>query len=154
MSWSELDLERRVWTIPAARSKNRREHEVPLPNQAIALLPERRPGRNHVFGRGPGGFSGFFQAKAQLAGRVGLPAWRLHDLRHSFVTHANEIGIDPHIIEACINHQCGHKAGIAGRYNAAQYREQKRAAMQRYANWLEAVVEGRKPAGNVVAIAG
>jgi integrase len=140
MRWGELDLERRLWTIPAARVKNKREHEVPLSDQAITMLPEHRAGRVHVFGRGPTGFTGFSQAKAQLDANAGLPPWRLHDLRHAFVTQANEIGIEPHIVEACVNHQSGFRGGIAGRYNAAQYREQKRAAMQRWADWLEGAV--------------
>jgi integrase len=142
MAWSEIDLERRIWTIPSSRAKNGREHEVPLPDQALALLPARRPGRDLVFGRGRKAFSGFSNCKARLDARVDLPSWRLHDLRHSYVTHANEIGIDPHIIEAAINHASGFRGGIAGRYNAAQYREQKRAAMQRYADWLDQVISG------------
>ena len=47
---------------------------MPLPNQAIALLPERRPGRHPCSAAAHGGFSGFSQSKAQLDGRVGLPA--------------------------------------------------------------------------------
>jgi integrase len=141
MAWSETDLERRIWVIPAQRTKNGREHEVPLSDQAIALLPARRAGREHLFGRARG-FSGFSQAKAQLDARASIAPWRLHDLRHSYVTHANEIGIDPHIVEAAINHASGFRGGIAGRYNAAQYREQKRAAMQRYTDWLMGVVSG------------
>jgi hypothetical protein len=44
----------------------------------------------------------------------------------------------------------GHKGGIAGRYNAAQYREQKRAAMTRYAQWIEGLITGQEQS-NVVA---
>jgi len=36
--WSEFDLEKRVWTIPATRTKMRREHQAPLPRQALAVL--------------------------------------------------------------------------------------------------------------------
>jgi integrase len=140
MRWSELNVHAsvRVWTIPASRTKNGREHEVPLSDQAIALLPERRPGRDLVIGRGRVPFAGWAQSKARLDARLGadFKPWRLHDLRHSFVTHAAELGLDPWIVEACVNHQSGHKGGIAGRYNAAQYREQKRVAMERFAQWL------------------
>ena len=151
MAWPELDVDRKLWTIPGARTKNHREHEVPLSDQALSLLPERRPERDLLFGHRAGPFSGFSQAKARLDAKLGLRPWRLHDLRHSFVTHANEIGIDPHIIEAAVNHQSGFRGGIAGRYNAAQYREPKRAAMQRYADWLMTVVSGEQPASNVRA---
>jgi hypothetical protein len=54
----------------------------------------------------------------------------------------HEIGIPPHIVEAVINHVSGHKGGVAGRYNHAQYREQKAAALQRWSDWLEGVVKG------------
>jgi integrase len=153
MVWSELDLERALWTIPAARTKNGREHEVPLSRQALARLPERT-GRAHVFGHGrKGGFSGFSRAKARLDAAAGLETpWRLHDLRRSATTHMAEIGIEPHVIEAVINHSSGHKGGVAGVYNWAAYRPQKMAAMQRYADWLEAVVEGWAPDSNVVRL--
>jgi integrase len=125
---------------------------VPLPAQAIALLPERRPGRDLLFGAGERPFSGYSQAKAKLDQVIALSEpWHLHCLRHSFVTYANEIGIDPYIIEAAINHASGFRGGIAGRYNAARYREQKRAAIERFSQWLMALVSGEQPS-NIVAL--
>jgi integrase len=41
----------------------------------------------------------------------------LHDLRRTAATGMADIGVQPHIIEAVLNHQSGHKAGIAGIYN-------------------------------------
>jgi integrase len=157
--WSEIDVAARLWVVPGARSKNRRPHEIPLCDAALAILPERRPGRELLFGRGEQAFSGYSNAKAALDKRIAelndkpIKSWRLHDLRHSFVTHAAELGIEPHIVEACVNHQSGHKAGIAGLYNKAVYRQQKAAAFARFADWLMAVIEGREPANNVVAFA-
>jgi integrase len=190
LSWPELDLDKALWVLPAARSKNRREHEVPLSRQAVALIDTRgqvlaKPGttedevrrrreqRPYLFGRGGlNPFSGYSAAKAKLdqavamlrAKRAGdapkkvelekwmLPSWTLHDLRRSAVTHMAEIGIEPHVIEAAINHVSGHRAGVAGIYNRATYREQKRVALQAWADWLESLVEGRAPASNVVAM--
>ena len=63
-----------------------------------------------------------------------------------------EIGIDPHVIEAVINHVSGHKGGVAGVYNLASYRPQKAAALQVYADWLEATVEGLVLTNNVVSL--
>jgi integrase len=167
MRWSEIDdLERRLWTIPGhkvnvadktqcparergtahlCRTKNHLTLELPLPEQAIALLPERREGRDLVFGRGKGAFSGFSNCKARLDQRSGVTGWTLHGLRHAASTNLHEIGVEPHIVEAILNHQSGHKAGIAGRYNAAAYREQKRAALTRYADWLDQVISGESP---------
>jgi integrase len=154
MRWSEFDLDRALWILPAERVKNARQHEVPLSRQVLALLPERREGRAYVFGRGrTGGFSGFSPAKKRLDVAAGLEQpWVIHDLRRSAVTHMAEIGIAPNVIEAAVNHVSGHRGGIAGVYNLASYRPQKAAALQTYADWLEAVVEGREPDSNVVRL--
>jgi hypothetical protein len=53
-----------------------------------------------------------------------------------------EIGIQPHIIEAVLNHVSGHKGGIAGIYNRAQYSAEKAQALARWDEHIRAVVEG------------
>ncbi len=45
--WSEFDLEAAVWSIPASRAKMRREHRVPLPRQAIAIIEALKPLTGH-----------------------------------------------------------------------------------------------------------
>lgn len=144
MRWSEIDSRRALWTLPGSRTKNGRTHEVPLSSQALAMLEcaTLRAGRDLLFGKGVGAFSGWSQSKTHLDRRALLPAWRLHDIRHSVSTHMHEIGVAPHIVEAIINHVSGHKGGVAGRYNHASYREQKATALQRWGNWLEQAVEG------------
>jgi integrase len=152
MAWSEIDTDKALWTLPGARTKNGRTHEVPLSRQALAVLASvnRRGGRDLLFGRGAGAFSGWSKSKEHLDKRAPLPAWRLHDIRHSVSTHMHEIGIPPHIVEAVINHVSGHKGGVAGRYNHAQYREQKSAALQRWGDWLEGVAKGEPVDGSAV----
>jgi hypothetical protein len=61
-----------------------------------------------------------------------------------------EIGIAPHIIEAVLNHVSGHKAGVAGIYNRAAYAEPMRLALQRWADHVARIVEGR--ASNVTPL--
>ena len=148
MSWSEIDAERKLWVIPSSRTKNSREHEVPLPGQAIALLPDRRPGRDLVFGRSDGAFSGFSRAKASLDKAAGLlTPWRLHDLRRSTSTYLHEIGISSETVDAVLNHA---RPGVQGVYNHSKLREPKRAALQRYAAWIERLLNGEQ-ANNVLA---
>ena len=60
----------------------------------------------------------------------------LHDLRRCAVTGMADIGIAPHVVEAVVNHICGHKAGVAGVYNRSTYAAEKRAALQRWADHL------------------
>jgi integrase len=165
LRWSEIDFDRETITIPAARTKNKREHVVPLSDAARDILEARHRivGRDLVFGEGQGGFSGWSKSKERLDARLlearrkalgkeaqPMPDWRLHDIRRSVATHMAEIGIQPHIIEAVLNHVSGHKAGVAGVYNRATYLTEKTAALTRWADHLLAVVMGN--ASNVVPL--
>ena len=49
----------------------------------------------------------------------------------------------PHVIEAILNHISGHKAGVAGIYNRAIYAPEKRAALQKWADHIAALSDGR-----------
>jgi integrase len=158
LCWSEVDLEAGVIRLPAERVKNKREHTIPLsaPARTIVEAQPRRDGRDHVFGRGAGGFSGWSRCKARLDRRIAemvghpLPAWILHDLRRSTVTGMAELGLHPHVIEAVINHVSGSKAGIAGIYNRSTYEREKSAALARWAEHVLATVEER--ASKIVAL--
>ena len=55
------------------------------------------------------------------------------------------LGVAPHIVEACLNHVSGAKAGVAGTYNRAAYAPEKRAALERWAAHIERLVS-REPA--------
>jgi integrase len=135
LRWSEIDLRRGVISLPGERTKNGRPHEIPMAATVRSLLKAqpRSDGRELVFGEGAGPFSGLSRCKtaldqdiARLRGGKPLPDWVHHDLRRSAATGMAEIGIQPHIIEAVLNHVSGHKGGIAGIYNRAQYGLRKR----------------------------
>lgn len=154
MRWGEIaahDEGTATWLLPAERSKNHRPHELILPAMAVALLPAPRSGRDLIFGEGAGPFSGWSQCKARLDRRIAaandgkpIPAWRLHDLRRTFASRMNDLGLaEPHEIEAALNHLGGiGRAGVAGVYNRAAYREQKRAALARWADHLAGLTSG------------
>jgi len=149
LRWSEV--RENAIHLSAERTKNGRPHTVPLARAAISII-EAQPRRitaageprDLIFGIGAGGFDGWSHAKVRLDERIKLQPWTTHDLRRSFATHAAEIGIAPHIIEAVLNHVSGHRAGTAGIYNRALYDREKRIALDRWADWLMAVVEGRE----------
>jgi integrase len=137
--------------LPGSRTKNGREHLIPLSEAASEILAtahHKDEERRLVFGRRSGPFSGWSKCKLALDQRIAeaagkpLAPWRVHDLRRSFATQAAEIGIQPHIIDACLNHVSGHKGGVAGIYNKAAYEPEKRTALDRWAAHLLAVVEG------------
>jgi integrase len=125
MAWAELRAhpEPGVWVIPGARTKNKRAHEVPLTSAMLRLLPERRG--EFVFGR----FKSWSHAKAALD-RRSVGDWRLHDLRRTAATRMADLGVQPHIIEAVLNHVSGSKAGVSGIYNRSTYSGEKRRALE------------------------
>jgi predicted naringenin-chalcone synthase len=56
----------------------------------------------------------------------------------STVMHG-ELGVQPHVVEAVLNH-VGHRAGVAGVYNRADYLKEKTEALTRWSNYLIAAV--------------
>jgi integrase len=139
LQWTEVDLVLKQITLPPSRTKNGREHTLPLSGQALAIL-DRQPRRNSSeFLFGERGFNNWSFAKSVLDKRLGLAPWRLHDLRRTCATQLGELGVQPHIIEAVLNHVSGHKAGVAGIYNRARYEADMREALQRWADHVERI---------------
>jgi integrase len=139
--WSEVDFQRGVIMLPRERTKNGRAHEIPMSPTVRGLLQARTPnGRGLVFGEGTGPFSGWSKSKAALDARTGLKHWVIHDLRRSVATGMADIGIQPHIIEAVLNHTSGHKGGVAGIYNRSSYAKEKAEALARWDEHLRGVV--------------
>ena len=130
---------------PWCPDEEQADHEVPLSDQALSLLPERRQSRDLVFGQRVGPFAGFSNSKARLTPSSACGRGDSTMCATASSRTRREIGIDPHVIEACVNHQVASQGGIAGRYNAAEYREQKRAAMARSPNGSMALMTGEEP---------
>jgi integrase len=145
LHWDEINLEKGVIELPAHRVKNRRKHVIPISGAVRAILERREQnGRDFVFGlSGTNGFSGWSRCKERLDQAIKIPAWTIHDLRRVCSTGMNEIGIEPHIVEAILGHVSGSRGGIAGRYNYALYESQKVTALSRWAEHVAAIVEGR-----------
>jgi integrase len=148
MCWSELDLDapQPTWTLPSARSKNHRQHVLPLMSTAVDIIKSvpRMATRDQLFGlRAGGGFANWGESKRALDKRTGIAdMWHLHDVRRSVATRMADIGIQPHIIEQILNHQSGHRAGPAGIYNRSSYAREVRAALALWEDHLRALVEG------------
>jgi integrase len=136
LQWGEIDLTRRVIVLASERTKNGRQHEVPLSTQAMTIFERqsRRNSSDYLFGER--GFNDWAVAKVKLDQRAGIVDWHLHDLRRTCATAMAELSVQPHIIEAVLNHQSGHKGGIAGIYNRAKYADEMRSALQRWADHL------------------
>src|SRR5215217_7324299 len=111
---------------------------------------QRRPDRPFLFGEGQGPFQGWSKARGALDRRAAaaghhLAPWRFHDLRRTVATRLAELGMQPHVIEAVLNHVSGHKAGVAGIYNRALYAVEKRQALDLWGGHVRALAEGTEP---------
>ena len=146
MQWSELDADAGTWTIPAERTKNKREHTLPMPPAAwhiIASVPHIA-GRDYLFGIRSQGFKSWADGKADLDKALGdaVAPFVLHDIRRSVATKMADLGIQPHIIEQILNHQSGHKSGPAGIYNRSSYEREVKAALALWADHVRVLTEG------------
>ncbi|MDH2018060.1 tyrosine-type recombinase/integrase [Acinetobacter ursingii] len=141
--WDEFDLDEAVWNIPEQRMKKRREHIIPLPRQAVALLKELKelsghsdylfPSRSNQ--HKPKSDTVFIMALRRL-GYEGRQT--PHGFRHIASTLLNNKGFDERHIEAALAHV---KDGVAGVYNKAQYLNDRKYMMQWYADHLEQLAD-------------
>lgn len=109
--WREFDFEKLIWTIPAVRTKTRREHRVPLPSSAVDILKELRSARitdELVFPSKIDRYrpisDGTLNAALRRLGFEKTVA-SAHGFRASFATLANESGLwHPDAIERALAH--------------------------------------------------
>jgi integrase len=130
MRWSEIALGH--WTIPEERSKNHRAHVLPI-LPAMRKILDARPrvaDRDQLFGaRSAAGFNRWSQLKPALDKASGVTGWTLHDLRRTVATGMSKLGVQPHVVEAVLNHYSGHRKGVAGTYNRNPYSAEIKAAL-------------------------
>jgi integrase len=135
LHWHEVDLARKLIVLPSERTKNKVKHELPLSRQALAILRLRPRSEEMVFDR-----ISWSYAKEQLDKSLkNVAPFKLHDIRRTVATGMAELGIQPHIIEAILNHVSGHKSGVAGIYNRAKYEGEMRSALQRWTDHLDKI---------------
>jgi integrase len=177
MKWSELDLVGKVWRLPAARTKNKRDHEIPLTDGAVRIIE----GLPRIGAAAKGGLvftvtgttpvSGFSRAKTVIDRNIletlreeaearggdpekveSPPHWTYHDLRRSLATNLRRLGVRLEVTEAVLNHVSGSRAGIVGVYQRHNFATEKRQALDAWARRLDAIVNGAETS-NVVDIA-
>ncbi|MFJ4055791.1 tyrosine-type recombinase/integrase [Pseudomonas sp. NPDC089743] len=140
--WSEISLPAAEWFIPAANTKTRTEHRLPLTAQVKALLIRYRAIQQ------AGGYEGVYlfpnrrglslsetQASTVFT-RLGQGEWTSHDLRKVSRSTWTDLGIDGHIGEMLLNHTLGK---IASTYIHTQAMQQRRAALEKWHAWLDQV---------------
>ena len=138
---SELDLGRKVWNIPGARTKNSYPHSVPLSPMALELINEIED----RFGVGPNHVGDVIRDQLQHGKR-----WTAHDLRRTALSKMAELGVAPIVLGHVANHRTTTKAGVTlGVYVQHAYAREKREALELWANRLQGIICG---AGEVVSI--
>lgn len=172
LRWSEisdLDGENPVWTIPAAKNKGGRLHEVPLSPLAVRLLkslpriaiefPEKGSPviSDYAFtttGKTPiSGFSGGKERTDEITARefarieretgkapAPFARWTLHDMRRTAASGMARDDIPPHVVSRVLNHSPGKAEGITAVYNRHGYLREKRHALEGWAGKLESLV--------------
>ena len=161
--WSEIDLRAKTWTLPGARTKNKRDHIIPLSDAVLSIiekLPRVGAKSDLVFtttGRTP--VSGWSRAKLAIdqaivdalkeqaetrgdkSAKVKPPAaWTFHDLRRTVATNMQKLSIKLEVTEAVLNHVSGSRAGIVGIYQRHDWADEKRAALSVWAARVASMV--------------
>lgn len=147
LSWREVDLTRKQLVIPAARMKGKRDHMVPLPPVALAILkkvPEFSQG-GYVFttthGRQP--VSGFSKAKLRLDAAMvvalggELLQWGFHDLRRTARSGFSPLPFSDTVKERILAHL---PRGVHGIYDRNEYLPERRRCLRLWAVHLMRIV--------------
>lgn len=148
--WAEIDEAARQWVLPPARAKNNSEHIVFLAGETVRIVAElpRIAGSAFLFTTlGDRPISGISKFKerldaliAEINGGDPIPAWRIHDLRRTFVSGCARLRIPSEVVERAVNHVSESFGGIRGVYNVFAYEAERRDAMARWATHVLAVV--------------
>lgn len=142
--WHEIDFDSGIWTIPSSRMKSGREHQVPLPTQAIQALREIEPltyrePKSYIF---PGGG----KHKIMSENTVRLALHRLgfkvtaHGMRSLITDVLNENGFNADAIERQLDHI--EKSQVRRAYLRSNFMDERMKMMQWFANWCDAKARG------------
>jgi integrase len=156
-AWSEFNLSEGVWEIPAARSKNKNAHRVPLSPLACDLL-------NHVQELCRGSLwlfpsprvdglmvpTAVTRAMRVNLSRIGVEKATPHDLRRTAASNMTEMGIPRLVVSKVLGHSDGSVTAI---YDRFEYWPQKKQALDAWAQRLQEITSGEPAESNVVSLA-
>lgn len=145
--WEEIDLDGALWAIPAEKMKMRQAHLVPLPTQAVTILRDLQPWTSRSRYIFPGGRSAHRpmseNALTAALRRIGYANGEVtvHGFRATARTLLDEVlDFRPDYIEHQLAHQVRDANGRA--YNRTTFLEQRRAMLQRWADYLDELRAG------------
>jgi len=144
--WEEIDFEAGIWTVPSSRMKSGREHQVPLPTQAVQALKDierltyREP-KSFIF---PGGGKHKIMSENTLRlalHRLGFKV-TAHGLRSLITDVLNENGFNADAIERQLDHV--EKSQVRRAYLRSNFMEERIKMMQWFADWCDAKASGKE----------
>ncbi|HEY0308470.1 MAG TPA: integrase arm-type DNA-binding domain-containing protein [Acidobacteriaceae bacterium] len=144
--WTEFDLDKAVWIIPAERMKMRTEHIVPLSRQALDLLAKLK----EIAGVSRFVLPGQSRGKSISNNTMLFALYRMgykgrmtgHGFRAVASTILNETGFKSDVIERQLAHCERNK--VRGAYNRAEYLPERKRMMQYWADHLDRLQAGAK----------
>lgn len=150
MARAEIDIERKLWSLPGARTKNGHPHHVPLSGLALDIVREALAdlddGADHLFPALSGGpIDPHVVGRAITRGRkrFDMAPWSAHDLRRSCLDGMARLGVAPHVIAHVANHRSLTKGGVTfAHYVHHTFEKEKRQALDLWADRLAAIVSG------------
>jgi len=148
MEWADVDLINGIWTQPSSKNKSARKHIVPLSSVARDVLQHvLRVHDDLVFpARGKDrAASGFSKWKVKMDQLTGVTRWTLHDTRRTVATKLAALGIPIHVTELILNHSSTKLSGVTGVYNRHEYLQERREALERWADHLSGLLYKTKP---------
>lgn len=141
--WCDVDLEAGTWLVPATRSKNRREHMVPLSPAAVSVLKDQESVGDLVFpaARGDQPIRSEVAAHelAEALPKLGAGKFTTHDLRRTVETRLAALGFGREVRDRVLNHV--DRSVGATHYNRHDYLVEKRRALDAWANALAAILD-------------
>jgi integrase len=144
--WADLDLTSGIWTKPHTRTKQKKEHRIPLSAPARMLLAGIERDGVFIFpGRYGGHRASVEKAWKRICKATRITGLRVHDLRHSYASHLASAGIGLHTIGALLGHS---NPTTTARYSHL-LDDPLRAATER----AGAIITG-KPSGEIMPLKG
>ena len=127
------------WIIPAEHSKNKKAQWVPVTDSINEILSALPRNRTKIFAtRSTTGTQSWLKRWCEREGIE--PRFTPHDLRRTFVTELNELGVEPYVIEKLVNHSM---SGVMAIYNKAKYAEERIEAAKLWSDHVISIVENQ-----------
>lgn len=155
--WTEFDLKKGLWKLPASRTKKTRAHLVHLAPETVAILEGLKANtgkkrfvfasplrdKQPIYGRSANNALGTMFDRGVLPN---VTRCTVHDLRRTLITRLPDLGFEPFLAHKIANHVL---SGVMAHYNHNEYMDKRRAALE---TWAARIVELARPDTNVAPL--